>query len=361
MEEKTKLRVTVAVTITLGLAYFFLFATPLPKPLSLMPRWVSSVQPSQTFDAAAHAATGELLSFELSDRYGYFDRNAGVVFSATRGYGESISDSGFSAWDMKPSQLTFRDPKGTILFTTTMQGYPFMNGDRRFVISSNQAEITELGPTGSPLWNRDFPSMVTAFASNKNIAVLGTLDGHLFAIDSKGRELLSFAPGGSRIACVYGLAISPDGKTIAATTGLDSQRVIVLEKREEAYRVTWHRWTESDFRRPVAMSFTPDGRELVFETSNGFGIYDVASRKEYVLAARDPLVTDASVPARDIILIQDNGSRRNIVAASYGGKRYFAFPFVADDSTLRSEGDSLFVGLRNGDASEILRLDFVEE
>ncbi len=361
MEEKTKLRVTVAVTITLGIAYFFLFATPLPKPLSLTPRWVSAVQPSQAYDSSAHGDASDLLSFELGDRYGYFDKDKGVVSSATRGYGESITDSGFAAWEMKPGPVSFKDPKGTILFTATLQGYPFMSGERRFVVSSNQAEIAELGPTGNLLWSRDFPSILTAFASNEDIAVLGTLDGRIFAIDSKGRELLSFAPGGSRIACVYGLAVSPDGKTIAATTGLDRQRVIVLEKREEAYRVTWHRWTDSDFRRPVAMSFTPDGRELVFETSKGFGIYDVASRRENVLSARAPLVTDASVPARNIILIQDDGSRRNIVAASYGGKRYFTFPFVADDSTLRSVGDSLFVGLRNGDASEILRLDFVEE
>ena len=361
MEEKTRIRITVAVTSFIGIAYFFLFAFPLPRQLMLKPKWANPVPVSSAFAAEGPSSKRELLSFQIGERYGYFDKDSGLAFAATRGYGISISDAGYVAWETNPPSLQFKDPRGGLLFIAPISGYPFMDGNRRFIVSSNQERISEFDASGALLWERDFPSLVTAFASNAKIAIIGTMDGSLFGIDRSGKEVLSFAPGGSRIACVYGCAISPDGKNIAATTGLDKQRVIVLEKREEAYRVTWHRWTDSDFRRPVSMTFTPDGRELVFETSGGLGVYDVASRKERIISMHDPIVTGAAIPGRDLLLALERGGPPAIVAASYAGRGYFSFPVVADDATLRSEGNSLFLGLLKGDTTSLLRLDFVEE
>ena len=361
MEEKTRVRITVAGTSIIGIVYFLLFALPLPKQLSLKPMWVSAIPQAMELGGGAAAVKGPMLSFRIGERYGYFDRNAGIAFAATRGYGISISDAGYVSWNMRPDTLQFKDPRGNLLFASSEQGYPFMDEERRFVVSSNQEGISELDNKGSILWKRDFPSLITAFASNKDLTVIGTMDGQLFAIDHHGQVSLSFAPGGSRIPCIYGCAISPDGKNIAATSGLDKQRVLVLEKRDEAYRVTWHRWTDSDFRRPVAMSFTPDGRELVFETSGGLGVYDVASRKANILFARDPVVSSAALPNRKLLLALDNDGKPSILVASYDGRGYFSFPYSADEAMLRNEGDSVFFGLRKNDTASLLRLDFVEE
>ena len=361
MEEKTRVRITVAGTILIGVVYFLLFAVPLPKQLTLKPQWVNPVPALMESNGGAADAKKPLLSFQIGERYGYFDRNTGLVSAATRGYGISISDSGFVSWDLKADSLLFRDPHGALLFAAPGQGYPFVDGERRFVIASNQEGISEFDVNGTLMWKREFPSLVTAFASNGNLAVIGTMDGQLFAIDRRGKESLSFAPGGSKIPCIYGCAISPDGKNIAATSGLDKQRVVVLEKREEAYRVTWHRWTNSDYRRPVAMSFTPDGRELVFETLGGLGVYDVAGRKENVLFAHDPVVSSAAIPTRYLLLALDKDEKPSIVVASYSGRSYFSFSYSANDAMLRSEGDSLFFGLRKDDSTSLLRLDFVEQ
>jgi len=361
MEEKTKVRITVAVTSLIGIAYFFLCAVPLPRQLVLKPRWDNAVPDSYPYAAGSSAPVNSLHSFQIGERYGFFDGNSGLVFAATRGYGVSVSDSGYVAWEMKPGLLQFKDPRGVVLFTSPASGYPFMDGARRFVIAANQERISEFDASGALLWERDFPSFVTAFASNAAITVIGTMDGRLFGIDRSGKEILSFAPGGSRIDCVYGCAVSPDGRNIAATTGLDKQRVIVLEKREEAYRVTWHRWTDSDFRRPVSMAFTPDGKELVFETTGGLGVYDTATRRERVISMQDPVVSSAAITGRDMLLALERGGRPSIVAASYGGLGYFRFPLVADDSTLVSEGNAIFLGIAKGDSTSLLRLDFVEE
>lgn len=361
MEEKTKFRVAAMMTAVIGVAYFLACATPLPKPLAIKPVWVDEIPANQTYRSDAVAPVDRILSFETGDLYGYFDTKGGVVASGTRSYGVSVTDSGYVRWDEKPASVSFVDPRGAVQFTTTMQGYPFMDGHRRFMVSANQSTITEFDNTGGLLWAYDFPSIVTAFSSNDDIAVFGTLDGRIIALDRKGREVLSFAPGGSRIPCIYGCAISPDGRTIAATAGLDRQRIVVLEKREEAYRVTWHSWMESEFRRPVAMSFTEDGRELVFETQGGIGVYDVASRKERLLSARDPLSLGAAVPGRSLLVALDHPSSAAVVIASYAGHVFFRLPFAADIASLRAEGDSLFLGVRRAAASSLLRLDFVEE
>jgi len=213
------------------------------------------------------------------------------------------------------------------------------------------------------LWQRDFSSLITAFASSDGLALFGLMDGSLVGIGKDGSELLSFSPGGSRVAGIYGCAVSPDGQMVAAISGLDKQRIVVLERRTSAYRVTYHRWLDSDFRRPVAMGFTEDGRYLAYERPDGFSIYSCEGRSEARVSSRALKRLGLSIPERDMLIaLEGGGDDKNLLCASPKGKRIFSASFGAADGFLAQRGEALFLGMaQSSGASRIVRLDLREE
>jgi hypothetical protein len=225
------------------------------------------------------------------------------------------------------------------------------------VIGPDQATVSELGENGASRWAYQFPSIVTAFDASPELAVFGLMDGSLLGFDRSGKAVLDFAPGGSRIAGVYGVAVSPDGLYVAAITGADKQRLVVLEKRSIAYRVDYHRYLVSDYRRPVAIAFSSDGRRLAYESPAGIGIYDRVAREESVVSV--PAVPSLAQTARDgdlMVFLSKKGGKKRLVCTAAPDRRVVDLPLDADRSFVMARGDAIFLGLDD----RIVRMDLVE-
>jgi len=361
MEEQARRSFATLAAILAVIVYFFVFARPLPRALELRAVWSDAAAAPGLAQAAGTRASGSDLPFEVGDEYGYFDPAKGLRFVAKKTFGVSLSKELYATYDRSPGTLSWKDPGGDLRFETQEPGYPFMAGGRRFLVGPNQSTVTEIGRSGEILWRRDFPSLLTAFDASADLALFGTLDGTLIGITPSGKEVLSFAPGGSRVSCIYGCAVSSDGMTVAAISGHDRQRLVVLEKRAEAYRVAYHRWLASDFTRPIAMSFTESREQLLFETEGGVGIYDAAARREHLLEAESPQGLGAAIPARRLLLAVEGGTRTSLVVSTYEGQRLFTFAFEGEEPMLAREGDSVFLGLRRPEGMRMLRLDLGEE
>jgi hypothetical protein len=365
MEETGKKWLAIVSIAFACIIYFFLCAVPLPKELVLEPRWSTNLPvpgaPSAT--GSDLGATQPLIPFTLGSSFGYFSPQGKVAFSAAMPFGLAISEAGYVAYDQIPTSLSLRSPLGIETAKTSEAGYPFYSGKRLFIMRPGQNSVAELGNDGRVLWQRDFPSLITAFSSSDDLAVFGLMDGSLVGLGKNGSELLSFAPGGSRIAGIYGCAVSPDGQMVAAISGLDKQRLIVLERRTSAYRVTYHRWLDSDFRRPVSMGFTEDGRYLAYERPDGFGIYSCEARSEARVATKALKRLGLSIPDRNMLIaLEGGGEDKTLLCASPKGKRIFSASFSAVDGFLAQQGDALFLGMaQTGGASELVRLDLKEE
>lgn len=394
MEDSGKRRLAAAAVAFAGLVYFFVCARPLPKALVLEPRW------ARTFDAAPAAGAAKAapaapganaaapaapaadaapssasprdggfdadsgwIPYRIAGSYGYFDEEGKVALQAASPFGVALAKGAYVAYDRLPESLLLRSASGKELARVAEAGYPFFAAGRLFVMRPGQSSVAEIGPGGKALWSRDFPSIVTAFDASPGLALFGLMDGSLVGVGPDGAELLSFAPGGSRVAGVYGCAVSPDGLMAAAVTGLDRQRLVVLERRSSAFRVTYHRWLDSDFRRPVSMAFTEDGRYLAYEIPSGLGVYDREKRAESKIAAAALSGVGLSSPERGLILaLEGGGAARGVLVASPSGRRLFTAPFAAAESFLARRGDALFLGMADGSGSaSILRMDFKEE
>jgi hypothetical protein len=184
------------------------------------------------------------------------------------------------------------------------------------------------------------------------------MDGSLVGLDRSGAALLDFAPGGSRIQCVYGVAVSPDARFVAAVTGLDKQRLVLLERRSSAYRVTYHRYLNSSYRRPLAMDFVAGGKYLLYETPGGAGMYDLAAGTESS-AVSDSLLAmgSASIDGDIIVLLAGSGEEKRLVGIAPPDRRVFDLGYRSEDAFVRIEGRSMYLGVEG----DLIRLDLEEK
>lgn len=361
MEEHGRRRLAAAAAAFAGIAYFLICAIPLPRELVLVPVWARTIS-GAGIPATAGTRSGDASSvtipFSLGGHYGYFDPDGKILFAAPSPYGVALSRESFATYDRLSESFSLRSPKGNELYRCETPGYPFIAAQRLFVMGPSQSAVAEIGRDGKPLWSYEFSSIVTAFGASNKLAVFGLLDGTIVGLDQKGTEALNFSPGGSRIAGIYGIAVSPDGLMVAAVSGLDRQRLVVLERRSSTFRVTYHRWLGSDFRRPVALAFTGDGQKLVYEAPGGAGVYDRATRSESLVALPGPEGIGLSVGEPGLlVLLGEGGGNKRLVLASAPDRRIADLSVPAKDTFLDSRASSLYLGMDD----ELVRLDLKEE
>jgi hypothetical protein len=358
MEDTGKKRFAAAGIVAAGIVYFLACATPLPKELVLVPSWARSLAQAPSAPGAREAA-GALapIPFRLGDRYGYFTQDGTVLFSAAQSYGVALAEDAFAPYERLSEGFSILSPEGQVQAKAAIVGYPFFAAGRRFVIAPDQASVSELASSGQATWTYHFPSIVTTFDASPSVAAFGLVDGGIVGLDKAGKAVLDFAPGGSRIAGVYGVAISPDGQLVAAVTGLDKQRLVVMEKRATAYRVAYHRYLSSDFRRVIYMGFTSDGRHLEYESPSGIGVYDRDTRQETIVPVPTGYKLGLTARAgRLLAILSGDGTESRLVCAELPDRRVLDVAFQAKQAFVDTRGDAIFLG-----ADDILeRMDLRE-
>ena len=125
---------------------------------------------------------------------------------------------------------------------------------------------------------------ITTASVGADLLLLGLLDGRLLLLDAQGRIDLELTPGESRVPIVVAAALAPAGDRLAAVSGLDPQRLSVLEKREGRWMPLWSHSLDTDLRREALLRFTADGRFLLFEGRESVGVLDLLQRREARLA-----------------------------------------------------------------------------
>jgi hypothetical protein len=274
----------------------------------------------------------------------------------------SISGDKFSQFGPQPLSVTVSGTDGEPLgVIDNPGGYPFFLDGKTFIMGRDQYTVSRVGNSGSVLWTFDFPGTVTVVAASSGLFLAGLLDGTAVLLDGSGKQVFSFEPGGSRIPVIMGAAISADGSRLAVVSGVDSQRFLLYEKFGAGsvdYRPVYHESLGDGLRRPVRVEFTGNDRNVIFERSDGLGIYDTAMRLtrsveiEGSLRSLDSSGVDGMVFAVFATEdgVQDNealGERLDIFGISISGR----VPALVMRSTFRSPdvflgraGSSLVVG-----------------
>ena len=288
-----KKKIWLVAVIIFFIAYFFLAARQIPRQMVLVPRWLSSLESGETarMDGAVDTEmeTARPFPFSLGSRFGFINQEDGR-FSINRTAKSSVSLSGkhWAEYEAEPSRVTIYDNAGeTYAVIDNPRGYPFFLDEgggqgRIFIVGSEQNSISEIDVSGAVSWSYEFAAQITCVDAARGLLLAGALDGSIVIIDSAGRKVFSFEPGGSRYPVILGCAISGDGTRLGIISGVDRQRFLYLEHFGASsgdYKVVFHEFLSDGFRRPVFISFVENDRWVIFERTGGLGLYEAGSRQ----------------------------------------------------------------------------------
>jgi hypothetical protein len=337
------------------LVYFFIGAEPLSKEFTARPAWRTALQPLPSTEILPGA-----FEFSTGDWYGFIAEDGRLGLSANTPGGAVISDWAYVALSdgaVSGTSHELRGPDGQLLGTLP-SGAPFFSGIRLFSASMDGTTLSAHGQDGAAAWTHTFPSQLSAFAANDDLAIGGTVDGWLEAVNTEGDRVLRFAPGGSRLPVILGVGISPSSSWIAILSGLDRQRLVVLGRGKSDYRVVSHRYLESDFRVPARVTVLGDDRHVLYRQPDGIGVWEVSGKASTILP----------VKADDFDVYYDSAQGlAYLVARSAGAAELVVFRPPAKLLGRIDLGTGLDV-VRASEAtvylatpSAIARLDFIEE
>jgi len=356
MNEGKERRVTFSVlgTIVVILVYFFVFAEPLSAELSAVPQWKVALGVGAAGTASAPA---ELLAFAAGNRYGYFSPDGELALIAEAQTGAPVADTSYIEPSSAKTAAVLRNPRGEEI-TKFTAALPFYASGRLFSAEGDGTALIAYDEYGSKAWSYSFPCQLGAFSAGDQLVVGGTVDGWLEGVDARGQNVFSFAPGGSRLPVVLGVGVSRSGNWVAAVTGIDRQRLIVLGRGAHDYRVASHRYLESDFREPVRVIVMEDDRHVLYRRDDGIGVWSVDGSIDTVLPVRADTFDVALDDSRGIAyLVARRGRKSEIVAFRLPATLLGRIALPDSSEFVRFSGSSVYIGGRTW----LARFDFMED
>ncbi|MDR1326533.1 MAG: WD40 repeat domain-containing protein [Treponema sp.] len=332
--------------------YVFVASRPIPAETILTPQWFTSLESNYSIakpvDPSQNTA---LVPFRLGNRYGYVDAAGNFAINqAQRGY-VSITSDYWSEYDKIPESITVHNPANEIAVTIDgTHGYPMFLDKRIFLVNRERTSLSALDDSGQIAWTYDFSSLITTIDAANGFVIAGLLHGAVEILDSNGRRVFSFEPGGSRLAVITGCGISKDATRIAIVSGVDPQRFLLLERYGDTenieYRTVYHQFLEEGTRQPVHVEFVDNDRYVAFERQDGLGLYDINARTSLKVPLEGQIIEIDKVGDDHILflLTAQNNNEKRLVAVRFPGELIFEAPFRSNNFFLSRQGSRIYIG-----------------
>lgn len=344
-EEARKPLAAIALVLAV-LAYYFVAAGRLEPEFALAPAWTAGLDDGGASDSRDAPPPGETaLGFELGRFYGQASSAGRLLFAGRKIYRSAVSDGYSIPYELDSDRLTVLDSSGAPSYEIAAPGAPWFSSGRLFLAGPEMSSVSEYSGSGELLWSLDFGAPISAFAADGGLAVAGLIDGTIVAVERDGSVALRTAPGGSRIEVILGLAVDSARGRIAAICGVDRQRFVLLARTGGAYRVASHSYLPTDFRRPVTIRLSADGRYAWYEGAGGIVVRRLDDGAESTL----------DFPSRDFAISEDAGRGltyllspeaefANLVVVSPPDRVLGSYKLPGPAAFARAYGDLVFTG-----------------
>ena len=286
-QQKRKTRVVIIFLIFI--IYFLAAARPVPLETVLAPRWISSLTTDGSSESGSLVSmnstaqtSGQLLPFTLGSRFGYIYPSGQFAINKVKTRDIYLGERMWTEYDAAPENIEIKNiTEDTIINIGNVRGYPALLDDRVFIIGSEQNALSEIGEDGSVLWTYDFGAPLTCIDAAAGLVLTGSIDGAIEILDSGGKRVFYFEPGGSLYAVILGCALSSNGSRLGIICGVEEQRFLLFERYGSTgseYKVVYHEFLGPGFRQPVRILFADEDRRVIYERAGGIGCYNIKSR-----------------------------------------------------------------------------------
>lgn len=322
------------------LLYILLAIKPLGKEYQFEPEWKIDV----TNPALSENSENEpLLPFKLGQTMGYFTPDGKVVNFITFPQKSSISKFGYTFYSFNNSSATFFYPDGKKIFTSDISGFPMLNENRIFTFLPGGSSFSMCDENGKSKWEYSGAVPITAFESSESGIVAGFADGNICQFNMDGTLIQRFAPGGSEIPVILGIAISSDGKYIASVCGQNKQRFILAQKDGAQTKITAHEFLDSKNTNQMLVKFSADDKTVYFNSGNTLGIVDVKTGKKRHLKIEGQAISIQESEKCFFVLTKD-GKKYTVYAVEPFATFIGRFSFEASAAFIQVYKNRLYVG-----------------
>ncbi len=304
--------------------------------------------PSQVVFGGKPAGDTAVFPFTGGGMFGYCTEAGEVVYSEPVVYGVTGSSDYFINYSSVSETLLVKNTAGEIGSTISAVGYPLIRNGRLFIFDIDRCGIAEWDFTGRKLWGKRYSSIITCFDCNDRDAVVGLINGNIFLYNASGEYVYRDEFSGSRVNAVYGTALSPGGTYFAVIEGIDPQKLVLFQRREEGYVPVFSKELENAMRRELFMQFSDSSVYLFYEREETLFRLAVNRKKtedRFPLTGR-PIRIASSRPYGVQYIHSGNREEAVIDVYSEGGMRVNRI-FVDPGSTAAFHGTSIFFQ-RNG-------------
>lgn len=279
---KNKVPFLIFVAFFALLIFIFFAAEPSGKQAFFEPVSVTDIEKT---DAHSKISEDDIFPFVSDKHFGYYNREGKIVFAKEQENSFSISKNIWTSYkfispfserasdSVKAQRVKIFSPYGNEICEIEAIGNIHLKNDRSFVFLYSANTVCEYDTNGKITWAYSMPAVITAFDCNADFVVLGSSDGAVVCLDKSGKEMFNFYPGGSDIQIIYGLAIADNSEYLACLSGLDKQRILLIELNNY-HKVIFHNFLEKELRRQATMFFDKTCRYLFSETADGLVILD---------------------------------------------------------------------------------------
>jgi len=349
---KKKLYIWIGSTFAVCLVYFIFAAKPITPEFSLQTKWLINLEEAFSQKEPLEPVNEEPIPFSLGNHYGYIAPDGTLLVN--RRFLENqfvaITPKLFSVCDVVPDRITIKSSMTSKTITINEpSGYPYLVGEHIFLIGKAQDSIAAIGNSVSDspsiLWTYQVPSPITSLDCRADKLLIGTLDGTIYLLSLTGEVLFTFQPGGSRLSVILGVGLSSEGNKIALISGIDRQRFVLLEKSEQTYKVVYHRFLNSDFRRPVLVKFVQNNHYVLFEGKANLHVFNIQNKKGYEIPLQAPVLSvEALSNSNTVFVLTGNDSQKQLIALSLPNRKLLTAPFICRESFMTTSGDELILG-----------------
>jgi len=345
----------VLAVVFVNLFYFFIFPEPLSPQLSALPHWFIKMDASRSTTNLGYEGDGLILAFRTKNSQGYFSTDGQILNVVDGGTYTAISDKAYIEASRTGAELVtpFRKVIGK-----TSAPVPFFSTDRLFSAIGNGTGVSSYDNAGNLLWSYSFPCQLSAFATGDSLLVGGTVDGWVEGVSQHGEQLFNFAPGGSRLSMILGLGVSRSGEWVAMVSGADRQRLVILGRGGTDYRVSSHKYLESDYREPVRVLVMEDDRHVLYRRPDGIGVWSVDGEIDEVLPVNaDDFDVSVDTSMNVAYRAVHRGLKSEIVVFKRPATLLGRIPLPDSSDYIRFSGSSVYLG----GSGWLARFDFMED
>jgi hypothetical protein len=340
--------------------YLLLFPHPAGRESLVRPVWAKelTVGAAAADTAVTISADAPSWYFRAADSFGYADLQGNLYYVGRRLLNLSLSDIGFVNYGSIPDHVVFMNPRGEFQFSIESYGYILLesSGEVLYSINTDRSGVKRIDSEGEILWSMSFPTPVTTIALAGQLCLLGLMDGRALLVNAEGDVVYQHTPDGSRIPVLLGTAVSRDRNQIALFSGIDPQRLTFVQRRAEEFVPAYSQNLDSDFRREVRLSFSPDARFLFYEIEEGLGVLDVRKKSSGRFLTAGVLESMDSGPEFSAAAFRLDAGGSKLLVFRPLDSVLLSREIAADRVYVKVLGNSLVLGLKG----VLLRADLLE-